>query len=317
MIAESPAAGVLFTIFIPTFNRAYVLPRTLASIETQTLRDFEVLVVDDGSTDGTRALVEAWARRVPFPVRYHYQRNGGKHIAHNTMLTLAQGELVVLLDSDDVLVPTALERFRYHWEQIPAERRDRFAGVEGLIARLNNGRISGKPYPQDIIDGDHLEMRVRRELGGDRRAAVRSAVLRRFPYPVFAGERHIRPSLLWDRLAAAGYQFRFFNEVVQLYEHQADGLSANRFTLRMANPRGLRLCTLEEIRLHRQLLSLHRRWRLGARYVRYSLHAGCGYAQQFRDMDAKCLWIASVVPGTVDWLVDLLRQKIRAMNRPA
>ena len=57
-------------------------------------------------------------------------------------------------------------------------------------------------------------------------------------------------ALSWDRLAEAGYRFRFFNEVVQLLEHQADGLSAHRFSMRQANPRGLRLCMLEEIRLH-------------------------------------------------------------------
>jgi glycosyltransferase involved in cell wall biosynthesis len=316
MTADTSPHKYLFTIFIPTFNRAYILPRTLSSIEAQTLHDFEVLIVDDGSTDNTRDLVREWAERMPFEVRYCYQTNGGKHVAHNTMLGLAHGEFVVLLDSDDVLVPGTLDRFRYHWNQIPRDKRDRFAGVEGLIARLDNGCISGKPYPQNIVDGDHLEMRVRCDLGGDRRAAVLTDILRRFPYPVFAGERHIRPSLLWDRLAEAGYKFRFFNEVVQLYEHQADGLSANRFSLRMANPRGMRLCMQEEIRLHGRFLGLRQRWRLGVKYVRYSLHAGYGYMQQYSGIYAKALWLASVVPGTVSWLVDLLRLKLRAMRRP-
>lgn len=311
MTTDSFCPKYLFTIFIPTFNRAYILPRALASIEAQTLREFEVLVVDDGSSDTTRELVQEWAQRVPFDVRYCYQENGGKHVAHNTMLTLAQGEFVVLLDSDDMLVPTALERLKFHWEQIPAERRHEFAGVEGLIARMGDGRILGKPFPQDVMESDHLEVRVRMSVGGDKRGAMLTDVLRRFPYPVFDGERHIRPSLLWDQLAEAGYKFRFFNEVVELYEHQADGLSANRFPLRMANPRGLRLCMQEEIRLHGPYLSLHKRLRLGIKYVRYSIHAGYGFARQYRDISAKGLWLASILPGAVDWLLDQVRMKIR------
>lgn len=311
MTAGSPPPNCLFTIFVPTFNRAYILSRALASIEGQTLRDFEVVIVDDGSTDGTRGLVEAWAKRMPFAVRYRYQPNGGKHVAHNTMLELAQGEFVVLLDSDDMLVPTALERCRFHWEQIPQDRRSEFAGVEGLIARMDDGRIMGKPFPRDVLDSDHLQVRVRMGIGGDKRGAMLTRVLRSFPYPVFSGERHIRPSLLWDRLAEAGWKFRFFNEVIELYEHQPDGLSANRFRLRMANPRGLGLCMREEIRLHGPYLSPRERLRLGINYVRYSLHAGEGLADQYRDIGARGLWFASLVPGALNWLADQARVKLR------
>lgn len=314
MTVDRSSPAPFFTVFIPTFNRAYVLPRTLASIERQTLRDFEVLIVDDGSTDGTGELVQEWARRMPFEVRYHRQQNGGKHVAHNTMLALARGEFVVLLDSDDVLVPTALERFRFHWEQIPAERRGGFAGVEGLMAHLGGRGICGKAFPDAVIDGDHIDMRIRRRISGEKRSAIRTEILRRFPYPVFAGERHIRPSLLWDRLAEAGYRFRFFNEVVQLLEHQADGLSAHRFSMRQANPRGLRLCMLEEIRLHGPYLSRRERWRLGVKYVRYSFFAGYGPVRQYRDISSKGLWFASLLPGALSGVAGWLRARGHAIT---
>lgn len=312
MTAESPSSSPLFTVFIPAFNRAYVLPRTLASIEAQTLRDFEVLVIDDGSTDNTRELVHQWAARMPFDVRYHYQANGGKHVAHNTMLGLARGGLVALLDSDDMLVPTALERFQYHWEQIPAGQRESFAGVEGLMSRLEDGMVCGKPFPADMLDADHIEVRIRLGIGGEKRNAIRTDVLRRFPYPVFPGERHVRPSLLWDRLAEAGYRFRFFNEVVQILDQKPDGISANLFRMRMRNPRGLRHCMREEIRLHGPFLSPRQRWRLGVRYVRYSLHAGYGLVRQYRDINAKGLWLSSLPAGVCGWLKDRVLVKWRA-----
>lgn len=305
-----------FTVFIPTYNRAYTLPRAFASIERQVDRDLEVVIVDDGSTDDTRALVEDWQRKVPFPVRYHHQPNQGKHVAHNTMLGLAQGEFVVLLDSDDMLLPNALERFRYHWDSIPAEERGRFAGVEGLCRYLGRD-ICGSPFPRDVLDSNHIEVRIGMGVGGEKRNAIRTDVLRQFPYPVFPGERHIRPSLLWDWLAQE-YKFRFFNEVVQILEHQPDGLSANRFRMRIRTPRGLRLCIQEEIRLHQHALNWRQRLRLCTRYTRYSLHAGVGLGQQWRDVSIKGLWTLSVPWGALGWLGDQLRKRAaaRTSRRP-
>jgi hypothetical protein len=228
------------------------------------------------------------------------------------MLELANGKFVALLDSDEMLLPSALESYRRHWEQIPASQREQFAGVEGLMSCLDNGSICGNKYPRDVIDGNRIEMRIQLGISGEKRNAIRTDVLRRFPYLVFTGERHVRSSLLWDRLAEAGWKFRFFNEVVQVLDHQADGLSTNRFRLRMANPRGLRLCMREEIRLHGPYLSLRQRLRLGINYVRYSLHAGEGVARQYRDIGAKGLWLASLLPGMLNWLADQARQKSRA-----
>src|SRR5262245_3444530 len=73
----------LFTIFTPTYNRRHTIRRVYDSLCAQTLRDFEWLVIDDGSTDGTSELVKGWVESADFPIRYFWQENSGKHIAHN------------------------------------------------------------------------------------------------------------------------------------------------------------------------------------------------------------------------------------------
>ena len=104
----------IFTVFTPTYNRAHTLSRVYKSLADQTFKNFEWLIVDDGSTDGTKVLIEKWTEEASFPIRYFYQENQGKHIAHNLGVKKARGELFLSLDSDDTCVPEALERFNYH-----------------------------------------------------------------------------------------------------------------------------------------------------------------------------------------------------------
>lgn len=95
----------LVSVIIPTFNRESYLPETLDSLQAQTLQDFEIIVVDDGSTDRT---AEMLGRRSQ-PVRYFYQENAGPAAARNRGLTEARGQFVSFLDSDDLWRPRFLE----------------------------------------------------------------------------------------------------------------------------------------------------------------------------------------------------------------
>src|SRR5216684_1317229 len=113
----------VFTVFTPTFNRSLTLSRVYESLRLQTFRDFEWLIVDDGSTDGTKGLVEKWQAESAFAIRYIYQENQGKPAAFNHGVQEARGELFLTLDSDDACVPQALERLKCHWDGIsPTEK---------------------------------------------------------------------------------------------------------------------------------------------------------------------------------------------------
>src|SRR5579884_1059571 len=140
--AETSAA-LRFTVLTATYNRAYCLPRVYQSLCAQTFRDFEWVIVDDGSTDGTKELVASWKSSF-FPIRYFWKPNAGKHTAINLGVLQAKGELTLILDSDDPCIPTALERFDFHWRQIP--NPEKFANLSCLCARPD-GSIVGKPYP--------------------------------------------------------------------------------------------------------------------------------------------------------------------------
>lgn len=300
----------VFTIFIPTYNREKLLPRALSSIEAQTYRDFEVVIVDDGSTDDTESLIAEWNAGVDFPVRYIKQANQGKHAAHNVGVEAARGELFVLLDSDDRLLPDSLERMLRHWLSIPEQHRARFAGVEGLIQSMDGSQLLPQVFPESPMDASFLETRHKRGIGGDKKHAVRTDILRRYPYPVFPGERHVRPTLTWKRFAH-DYLFRCVNEPFQQIEYQPDGLSADRFALRMNNPRGFQLVCLEDITLHRRWLNGRELRRRTIDYIEFSLRIGVGLIAQGNQTKWDGLWLTSVPVGTVRWLIHMYRLKFQ------
>jgi glycosyltransferase involved in cell wall biosynthesis len=302
-----------FTVFIPTFNRAHTLDRALQSAEDQTFKDLEVVIIDDGSWDNTRNLVQEWQERAWFPIQYHWQKNQGKHIAHNTALDYARGFFFVLLDSDDRLHSTALERLKYHWEAIPDEEKEKFAGVEGLCMD-SDGAISGSLYPQKVMDSNYLEITKKYDVTGEKKNAIRTEVLRKFRYPHFEGERHIRDDIIWKRISHH-YKFRYINEVIQIIEYQADGLSADVFSMRMSNPRGFRHCFLEEINLNSALTRKYLLLRYHSKFVRYSLHCKVGFFRQYGEVRSKSLWLLSIPKGIVGWLEDRIRMLFRSSRK--
>src|SRR5271157_5948645 len=101
-----------FTVFTPTYNRVRLLPRVYNSLCKQTYSNFEWLIIDDGSTDGTPDLVKKWESEGHLSIRYYHQENQGKHIAWNKAADLARGEYFLCADSDDEFVPNSLESFQ-------------------------------------------------------------------------------------------------------------------------------------------------------------------------------------------------------------
>lgn len=302
----------LVTIFIPTYNRGYCLAQALDSVAAQSLRDLEILVVDDGSTDDTADVIENWRRDSTLALRYLRQENQGKHVAHNTAVAHARGELFITLDSDDSLVSDAVEKIRYWWDSIPTEQRPGFAGVAGLCLN-EDGSISGEPYPQEPLDASYLEIHRRCKMNGERREALRVDVLRRYPYPVFRGERHVRPTLILRRMGHE-LRLRFTNAVLEINRHAPDGISANRFRYRMRNPCGLHCFFLEEITLHDAWTPRATLRRYHKEYVRFALHCGLGFRAQWREVTDKGLWLLALPAGTLRWLGDRAKRRLRGLD---
>jgi glycosyltransferase involved in cell wall biosynthesis len=225
---------IKFTVLTPTYNRAHLLPRVYESLCAQTFREFEWLVIDDGSTDGTRQLLSNW--KPDFPIHYVWKPNGGKHTALNLGAKLAVGEFIVITDSDDRPLAHALERFDYQWRQIP--NPERFAFLTGLCLQEDGKTILGSRFPAEVVDvftpGDGIAL-----CDTDRWGIVRTDVLRQFPFPVYAGENFMLEGVVWNRILCR-YGSRYFNEPLKIAGYAPGGLSSSG-DLRPSNPRGASL----------------------------------------------------------------------------
>ncbi len=292
------------TVLTPAYNRTDTLQRLRDSLAAQTYRDFEWVIIDDGSGDHVRNLVKSWIPSGELDINYRWQANQGKPAAVNRGIELARGEFTTIIDDDDRFVENALERLLQHWRSLPADERNGFSGVIGLCA-FEDGRIVGERYPTDPFDCDPVELSYVYKIAGDKHGLLRTDVLREFPYP-FAGLRgHVIDALVWNRMALK-YRERHVNEIITIKEYRPEGITARERGLLIRSAPATRQFFLEESQLPHPL-SRRTRARSYANYSRYSIHAGVGMRRQMGEVHSKPAWAAVLPLGFGLYLRDLWR----------
>lgn len=221
------------TIFTPTFDRAYSLHLCYESLCRQTSKDFTWLIIDDGSTDETRELIEQWQQEGKIPIQYFHQENQGMHGAHNAAYRLIETELNTCIDSDDFLPDDAVEKIVDFW------RAHGSNDVAGIIALDGDflGRLIGTPLPSDrerITLGDFYSHGGR----GDKKLIYRTDIIKSYPeYPQFAGEKYVSLGYKYQ-LIDQDYELLVMNEPVCYVTYRPDGSTMNMFRQYIRNPQG-------------------------------------------------------------------------------
>ena len=287
---------MVFSILTPTYNRAHTLHRAYLSLEQQTYRDFEWLIVDDGSEDGTEELVKVWQNEGTVPIRYLRQPHGGAHRAHQVCLREARGEFIIKLDSDDGCMPQALERLKDHWDSIPLGQRAAFSGVTALC-QDERGELVGTPFPQSPLDCSAAALEYRFRVKGEKWGFLRADILRQFPFPDDVPGNFIPESYIWVQVSRH-YQTRHINEVLRVYWTDAPSLVHGRPNPK-TNAAGHRL-------MFQMVLNHESRWfataparllRAAAQFSRFSFHSGLGLASQWQALHGlgpRLLWLAGL-----------------------
>lgn len=206
------------TIFTPTYNRAKLLPRLYDSLMNQSCLDFEWLIVDDGSTDNTKELVEHWIFENKINIRYFRQENRGKYVAHNLGVINCVTDYFVCLDSDDWLTENAVEVI------LNALLQNQSTEIAGLIAYKKILNIAGKRFPSNMTFTS-LNKLYQAGFKGDASLIIRTSVLRDYLFPE-SKEKFFPEQYVYD-LIDQHYTLFLLRETVMICEYQNDGYTSN------------------------------------------------------------------------------------------
>jgi glycosyltransferase involved in cell wall biosynthesis len=215
-----------FTIFTPTYNRRHTLHRVYDSLKQQTFKDFEWLIVDDGSNDDTEGTVKNWQQHATFPITYVFQENAGKHNAINKGVSLAKGALFAIADSDDSFIPDTLQIFYDTWLLIPADEQSKYAGIWAMCMD-EKGNIIPDSFPESPWDCTVEQRLYKNKINGEKWHVERIEVMREFPFPSLKIKGFYFPEgIIWSKMNKK-YLFRCINQPVRIYHRNETGIMSN------------------------------------------------------------------------------------------
>jgi len=223
------------TVFTPTYDRAYCLHSLYESLCIQTSKDFLWLVIDDGSTDNTKELVNGWREEHKIEIVYFCKQNGGMHTGHNAALKLITTELNVCIDSDDLMPHKAIEQILNCWRN---NTDSSVAGLLGLDSYKNGQIVSSKKFPENVKSGKYSLLKKDYGISGDVKFVYKTEIIKKYPeYPVFPDEKFV-PLGYKYRLIDQDYNMLFLNEVICVVEYMDDGSTKNMYRQYYKNPKG-------------------------------------------------------------------------------
>lgn len=262
-------------------------------MQSQTNKDFEWLVVDDGSTDNTKDLIEQLKTRSDFPVRYIYKDNGGKHTALNVGIKTIKSELTFIVDSDDFIVKDCVSSILSIHEKYGSDPN--ICGYAFLRA-FPNGKINGKEFMSNEMIASYIDVRVNGDdTHADKAEVFKTHCLKEYPFPEYNGEQFLGEDLVWMRMARH-YKMVHVNKVIYKGNYMDNGLTNNRRKHNISSPIG---CMHRAEEFMKPDIKLRYRLKGGMQYIIYGRFAG--YSIRSLVQNSKYKWLAAVCtsPGMV------------------
>lgn len=279
------------TVFTPAYNRRHTIGRTYESLCRQTCKDFEWLIIDDGSSDGTRQWVESlgdkinasgqrfdWMGRAidgedhnhftiqlpEFKLTYIYKPNGGLYTGYNVAYATIRTELCVCIDSDDFMPDDAVEKIVTLWKE---KGCDKYCGILGLDYDIHTMHPIGGFFPEGLSEVYLHELYLKKLHFGDTKQVMRTELMRKVaPQIGFKGEKNFNPIYLLLQICDK-FPLIVINENLCIVEYQigADSMSQGIYKQYVNSPRSFAKMRLQEMTLKHN--TLYDRFRSAIHYV--------------------------------------------------
>ncbi|MGG7161200.1 glycosyltransferase family 2 protein [Clostridium baratii] len=278
------------TVFTTTYNRGYTLERLYNSLKRQTHKNFEWIIIDDGSLDNTESIVKGFILENLVDIKYIRQENSGKHIAINNGVEQASGELFFIVDSDDYLTINSLELILKVWNSI--EEKNSFIGVGGRKL-IKNSESKSFNFKEKYYDADSINFNLKYKNFQDKAEVFETEKLKKYKFKQFKDEKFMTEAVVWYRMSEDGYKIRWFNEDIYICEYLSDGLTSNYYRQRINS--------IDSTCYSYNLLSSYKvplkfKFRYKINYFRYGLHK---YNKKYlyKNLKNKSFWRISFIIG--------------------
>lgn len=223
----------MISIVTPTYQRGVKLHKLYESLLRQTCKNFEWIIVDDGSTDGTEEVCSRFLADQKIRVRYHRIENGGKCAAVNVAVQLSNAEYILIVDSDDWLKDDAVDIIEAHLKYF-----DDSICALSFFREYSDGRINGDYFKKDAFRANYIDVRVNSKDGwNDKSEVYRTDILKKYPFPKFGQERFLAENIVWIPMSYK-YEMYFFNKSIYVGEYLEGGLTRSVFRNKRKNPVG-------------------------------------------------------------------------------
>lgn len=276
-----------FTIFTPTYNRGYILTNLYNDLKKQTFKDFEWLIVDDGSTDNSEELINKFKSENVLNINYIKKENGGKHTAINTGVKNASGELFFIVDSDDGLVNDSLQVIIDEWNSI--EDKSNLSGVVGLCEHTN-GEIVGTKMPEEHKICHFADLYFKYNVKGDKSLVLLTDVIKKYPFPERKEVKFLPESVVWHEISK-DYTVKCINKTMIIRDYLDDGLTQNIMSKSSLKGRALEFLYLINQNTY-QISKYPYMWLKNyINLARYSLLSESSYFKEINKLFDKCMYI--------------------------
>ena len=319
LILQPPKYRYFFTVFTPTYNRDSTLHRVYNSLCRQTFRDFEWLIVDDGSTDNTADLISTWVNDANFCVRYYWQKNQGKHVAINRGVNLAQGQFFLIADSDDAFVEKTLHVFHRNGEHLSARQKAIFLGVSCLVRNGHTGKIiGGRPNDFPTTFTYELPFNIKHRRYYETWSTSRTEILKKYPFPEIENIKFIPEGIVWNKICRR-FKRIITDEVLRIAYYRKDGFSRNVRVNYYRHAHGFYLYFLTNLNEHSDLYLKYDQTRLLKDIIqlgRVGTHAGIPFKVTLQKLAKTTLRLLFLLCSPVSILLAISDRNRRNMIIP-
>lgn len=217
----------MITVLTPAYNRASTLDNLYDSLQHQTSKNFEWVIIDDGSTDDTLDKIEKYKEKSDFEIISASQANQGKPSAINHGCKLSRREFIFIVDSDDCLTYDAIEWLLKGISEAE-EKGIEYSGV-GFRKSEFDGTLSGISFDDNPLDyALYLNATdASNLLKGEMAFCFKRDLMLKIPFPLHAGEKFVPEGLIWTQITDFACVRFYINKVVYLYDYLEDGLTMN------------------------------------------------------------------------------------------